>query len=175
MSHLSNTLRAVAAAALMSGFTFAVATTATADPPNTGTPADVNTLAGSLSKGYGLNNCTPQQLTESGELAELICEQSPDPSGPRGALYALFSNGNDLAASFSATIRDVSLTACGDSGPSRATWQDSSGQIAGQVACGTYKNDATLTWTTDSKNTLGHITASNPDVNSLYEWWRANR
>jgi hypothetical protein len=175
MSHHTNALRAATAAALISGFAFAGAVAATADPTNTGSPADVNTLAASLSKGYGLNNCTPQQLTGSGELAELLCGQSPDPSGPRGALYALFSNGADLAASFSATIKDVSLTACGDSGESPTTWHPgSSGQTAGQVACGTYQDTATITWTNDSKNMLGHITESNPDVQSLYQWWRAN-
>jgi hypothetical protein len=42
------------------------------------------------------------------------------------------------------------------------------------VACGTYKNAAVITWTTDSKNVLSHIRASNTDVNALYQWWRTN-
>ena len=97
MSHLSNALRAATAAALMGTFAFAVTATANADPAGTGSSADINTLAASLSKGYGLDNCTAQSLT-SGELAALTCGQSPDPSGPVQAKYILFSNPDDLAA-----------------------------------------------------------------------------
>lgn len=53
------------------------------------------------------------------------------------------------------------------------TWKQN-GQTGGQIACGTYKNYATLTWTTDAKNVLGHLTAANSDVNALYQWWRTN-
>ncbi len=174
MSPLTKALRAAAIAALMGGLGVVGTATASADPNNTGSSADINTLAGSVSKGYGLNNCTPQQLTASGELAELLCGQSPDSSGPAAGLYALFDNNTDLASSFSSTIKDVSLTACGDAGQSPTTWHQGSSATAGQVACGTYKNAATITWTTDAKKVLGHVTASNGDVNALYQWWRAN-
>jgi hypothetical protein len=175
MSPLTKALRAATATALMGSFAVIGAATATADPSGTGSSADLNTLAGAVSKGYGLNNCTAQQLTGTGELAELLCGQSPDSNGPAAALYALFDSGTNLASSFSSTIKDVSMAACGDAGQSPTTWhQGSSGQSAGQVACGTYKNAATITWTTDSKNVLGHITASNGDVNALYQWWRTN-
>jgi len=120
-----------------------------------------------------LNNCKPQELTESGELAELVCGQNPDSSGPGSGVYALFSNGTNLGSAFSSTIKDVSLTACGDAGQSPGTWKQS-GQTGGQIACCTYKNYATLTWTTDAKNVLGHLTSSNSDVNALYQWWRSN-
>ncbi|OBI37618.1 serine/threonine protein kinase [Mycobacterium sp. E2238] len=172
MSHLNTALRAVSAAAVTGGLVFAASATAVAEP-NTGTAADMNTLAANLSKGYGLNNCKSQELTESGELAELLCGQSPDPSGPGSGVYALFSNGTNLASAFSSTIKDVSLAACGDAGQSPGTWKQN-GQTGGQIACGTYKNYATLTWTTDAKNVLGHLTSSNSDVNALYQWWRTN-
>ena len=85
-------------------------------PPIPVASADINTLAASLSKGYGLNNCTAQNLT-TGELAALTCGQSPDPSGPVQAKYILFSNGDNLASSFKASIKDDVLTTCGDSRP----------------------------------------------------------
>ncbi|MDT5146656.1 MAG: hypothetical protein QOC58_1301 [Mycobacterium sp.] len=173
MSPLTKAVRTATAAALMGGFAVVGTATAAADP-GTGSTADMNTLTGSVSKGYGTNNCTPQQLTQSGELAELLCGQSPDSSGPAAALYALFDNSTHLASAFSSTIKDVSLAACGDAGQSPTTWHQGSSAAAGQVACGTYKNAATITWTTDSKNVLGHISASNGDVNGLYQWWRAN-
>ena len=174
MSYLTTTLRAATATALISGFAFAGTATTTADPANTGSSADINTLAGSLSKGYGLNNCTAQAITGS-QLARLTCGQSPDPNGPVQAKYILFSNADDLAASFKASIKDDVLTACGDSGQSPTTWhQGSSTTNAGSVACGTYQNAAEVIWTTDAKNILSYIRASNTDVPSLYQWWRSN-
>ncbi|MGZ4583026.1 MAG: serine/threonine protein kinase [Mycobacterium sp.] len=174
MSPLTKALRAATATALMGGFAVFGTAAAGADPGNTGSSADLNTLAGSVSKGYGLNNCTPQALTGTGELAELLCGQSPDSNGPAAGLYALFDGPTNLASAFSSTIKDVSMAACGDAGQSPTTWHQGSSASAGQVACGTYKNSATITWTTDSKNVLGHITANNGDVGSLYQWWRTN-
>ena len=174
MSHLSNALRAATATLLMGSSAFAGAATATADPTSTANSADINTLAGSLSKGYGLNNCTAQNLT-TGELAALTCGQSPDPSGPAQAKYILFRTGDDLAGSFKASIKDDVLTACGDDGQSPTTWhQGSSTANSGSVACGTYQNAAEVIWTTDSKNILSYIRASNADVPAIYQWWRAN-
>ncbi|AFJ37625.1 serine/threonine protein kinase [Mycobacterium intracellulare] len=172
MSHLITALRVVSAAAVTGGLVLAGSATAVAEP-NTGSATDMNTLAASLSKGYGLNNCKPQELTETGELAELLCGQSPDSGGPGSGVYALFSNSTNLGSAFSSTIKDVSLAACGDAGQSPGTWKQN-GQTGGQIACGTYKNYATLTWTTDAKNVLGHLTAANADVNALYQWWRTN-
>jgi hypothetical protein len=173
MPHLTSALRAATAAALMGSFACLGTATATADP-NTGNPSDVNTLAGSLSKGYGLNNCTAQPITGD-ELAALTCGQSPDPSGPVQAKYILFSNSDGLAGSFKASIKDDTLTVCGDSGQSPTTWhQGNSSTSAGQVACGTYQNAAEIIWTTDTKNILSYIRGSNTDVGSLYQWWQAN-
>ena len=174
MSHLTATLRTATVAALVTGFAFAGAATASADPVNTGNPADINTLAGSLSRGYGLNNCTPQAIT-GGQLARLTCGQSPDPNGPVQAKYILFSNPDDLAGSFKASIKDDVLTACGDAGQSPTSWhQGSSTTNTGSLACGTYQNGAEIIWTNDAKNILSLIRASNTDVGTLYQWWRSN-
>jgi hypothetical protein len=42
------------------------------------------------------------------------------------------------------------------------------------VACGTYQDAAEIIWTTDAKNVLSYIRASNTDVQALYKWWRTN-
>ncbi len=174
MPHLSKALRAAVAAALAGGFALAGAAMAAADPTNTGNPADLNTLAGSLSKGYGLNNCTAGNI-DAGELAVLTCGQNPDPGGPVQARYILLNNADSLNGSFKTSIKDDVLTACGDSGPSPTTWhQGSNNANSGSVACGTYQNAAEVIWTTDSKNVLGLIRGSNADVAALYQWWRAN-
>ncbi len=170
MPHLSKALRA---AALAGGFALAAAAVAVADP-NTGNSADINTLAASLSKGYGLNNCTAGNI-DAGELAVLTCGQNPDPSGPVQARYILLNNADSLNGSFKTSIKDDVLTACGDSGPSPTTWhQGSNNANSGSVACGTYQNAAEVIWTTDSKNVLSLIRGSNSDVAALYKWWRAN-
>jgi hypothetical protein len=172
MPHLSNALRAAAATVLAGGFAVAGAANAVADPNTTGSSADINTLAGSLSKGYGLNNCTAQNLT-TGELAALTCGQSPDPNGPVQAKYILFNNGDNLAGYFKGSIKDDLLTTCGDV-QSPTTWHHGSSADAGSVACGTYQDAAEIIWTTDSKNILSYIRGSNTDVPALYQWWRAN-
>ncbi|OBG39769.1 serine/threonine protein kinase [Mycobacterium alsense] len=173
MFPLASALRAATAVALLGGSALAGAAAATADP-DTGSSTDIDTLTTTLSKGYSLDNCQPAPLSGP-VLAELDCGQSPDPNGPAAGVYQLFGNGTDLAAAFTSGIHGVSLSPCGDNGESPGTWrQGSYGQNAGQVACGTYKNAAVITWTTDAKNVLSHVRASNTDVNALYQWWRTN-
>jgi hypothetical protein len=164
MPHLANALRAATAAALMSSFACLASATATADPePDTGNSADVNTLAGNLSKGYGLNNCTAEPIT-GGQLAALTCGQSPDPNGPVQAKYFLFGKSDDLATWFKNSTQ----------GP--APWHQGNNATtnAGQVVCGTYQDGAEIIWTTDAKNILSYIRASNSDVPALYKWWQTN-
>jgi hypothetical protein len=173
MSHFTNALRAATALALMGSLACLGTATATADP-TTGSASDVNTLSGSLAKGYNMNNCKSTPVTEKGEVAEIQCGQSPDSSGPATAAYALFSNGNDLAAAFTNNMKGATLTGCGaDVRQSPGTWSQG-GAPGGQLACMTASNQAGVAWTIDSKNVLGQITANNTDVNSLYKWWQSN-
>ena len=144
--------------------------------PGTGTEADVNNLAGNLSKGYGLNNCTAQPIT-GGQLAALLCGQNPDPKGPVQAKFYLFGKSDDLATWFKNSARDDVLVNCGDSttkGP--APWHQGNNATTngGQMLCGTYQDGAEIIWTTDAKNILSYIRASNADTAALYKWWQAN-
>ncbi len=173
MPLLTKALRAVTVAAITGSFAVMGAATAAADPAGTGSTDDLNTLAQSLSKGYDLKNCTAQQLTESGELAQLLCGQNPDSNGPATALYTLFDNGTDLASSFTSTTKNMSMAVCGDAGESPTIWRlGSNGATAGRVACGSYQKIATIIWTTDGKNVLSRINASDGDLDGLYAWWR---
>ena len=136
--------------------------------------ANVNLLATSVSKGYGLNNCKPvtaDKLTGL-VLAELDCGQSPDVAGPASAVYRLLPHADALVSDFKAMIKDVALAPCRPEAQSPGSWQQ--GQTAGQVACGTQNNAAALTWTTDGKNVLGSIHASNNGIDALYQWWLSN-
>ena len=171
MSHLSNALRAGTAAALVCSFAWLGPATASADP-TTGNSAAVSTLAGALSKGYSLNNCTPQNVAGS-QLAALSCGPSSDSGGPAQAKYVLFTSADDLSGSFKASIKDDTLTSCGDTGQSPTNWHQGSAG-GGTVACGTYQSAAEIIWTIDAKNVLAYVRASNNDVSTLYQWWRTN-
>jgi hypothetical protein len=175
MPHFSNMLWVVAAMALAGGFGLADNVTSAADPANTGSSSDINALAASLSKGYSFSNCTAGNIDSGRQLAVLTCGQSPDPSGPVRAKYVLFTDADNMAIAFRATIKEDVLTPCGDANQSPSTWhQGSSDTSAGQAACGTYQNAAEIIWTTDAKNTLSYLRASNSDVGALYQWWHAN-
>jgi hypothetical protein len=175
MSDFSNALRAATVAALTGGLALAGGPPASAEPAPTGSASDINRLAASLSKGYGLNNCTAQNIDRSTQLAVLTCGQSPDPRGPAQAKYVLFTNADSMAASFKATINEDVLTPCGDANQSPSNWhKDGSTTSAGQAACGTYRNGAEIIWTTEANNTLSYLRASNTDIAALYQWWRVN-
>lgn len=62
MPEFSNVLQTVRATAITGCFAVAGAVTASADPATTGSSSDINTLAATLSKGYGLNHCTPDNI-----------------------------------------------------------------------------------------------------------------
>jgi hypothetical protein len=187
MSHLANALRAATAAALLGSFAWLAGGTATADPnpnpnpdpnsdPGTGNTADINTLAANLSKGYALNNCTAQPIT-GGQLAALMCGQNPDRNGPVQAKYFLFGKSDDMATWFKNSMKDDVLVNCGDSktsGPSPWHQGPSATTNGGQMICGTYQDGAEIIWTTDAKNILSYLRASNGDVTALYKWWQNN-
>ncbi len=165
MSHLTTTLRAAMAAALMGSFACVGTATANADP--------TDTLAGALSKGYNTSNCSAQ-TGPSGVLAILQCGQNSDSSGPVFGKYLLFGNSSDLASSFTNSIGSDTLTNCGDAQSPTVWHQGSSTDSAGQVACGTYQGQAEVIWTNTAKNVMSLIRASNGDTASLYKWWQAN-
>lgn len=172
MLHPTISLRATMTAALAATFCCVGTATATADP--TGSSTDVNTLASSLAKGYGLNNCQSTALTGA-EVAELQCGQNPDSAGPASAVYQLFKSANDLSGAYASNLKDVTLSSCSGSGSKEpGPWhQGNSDQAGGQMACGTYKGVSLVLWTVDGKYVLGSI-FSKADVPTLYKWWQAN-
>ncbi len=174
MRHLCKALRAPTTAACMGAFAFAGNAVATADPGYTGTPADINTLAASMSKGYGLNNCTAATISGN-QRAALICGQNPDPSGPVQAKYYLFAGADAMNAFFETNIKEDVLSACGNANTkSPSPWHRGSTTNAGQMACGTYQNAAEIIWTNDAKNVVSYIRGSGSDASALYQWWQSN-
>ncbi|WP_445165910.1 serine/threonine protein kinase [Mycolicibacterium sp. Dal123E01] len=171
MSRFANALKVATTVALMAGVACVGSAQSSADPS-----ADVNTLAASLSKGYSLNNCASQPLTP-GVLAQIACNQNPDAGGPAGGQYFLIDSADGLATTFKGFLDQGNFTVanCGDTA-SPTTWKVQ-GNPAGQVVCGTVPGQggvAQITWTTDAKNILSFVRASNSDVGALYKWWLAN-
>ena len=165
MSHLTHLLRAVSAAALLGSVSYAGMATANAEPNET--------LVGLLSKGYSTSNCHSTDPS-NGMVAVMECGQNSLDGGPVVAKYMLFSNSTDLASAFTASIKDDTLTKCGDA-QSPTTWhQGNSTTTVGQVACGTYQGQAEVIWTTDAKNVLSFVRAANTESGPLYQWWLAN-
>lgn len=165
MSHFTSLLRAVSAAVLLGGASCASMATANAEPNQT--------LLGALSKGYSSSNCS-EKSPSSGMVAVLECGQNSMEGGPVVGKYMLFSNSTDLASAFTASIKDDTLTKCGDA-QSPTTWhQGNSTTTVGQVACGTYQGQAEVIWTTDAKNVLSFVRAANTESGPLYQWWLAN-
>lgn len=165
MSHLTHLLRAVSAAALLGSVSYAGMATANAEPNET--------LVGLLSKGYSTSNCHSTDPS-NGMVAVMECGQNSLDGGPVVAKYMLFSNSTDLGSAFTASIKDDTLANCGDA-KSPTTWtQGSATTPSGQVACGTYQGQAEVIWTTDAKNVLSFVRASNTDTASLYKWWHTN-
>ncbi|BDB40281.1 MULTISPECIES: serine/threonine protein kinase [Mycobacterium] len=165
MSPLSKLLRAATAAAVLGSVSYAGMAAANADPNET--------LVSVLSKGYSTSNCSAKDPS-SGMVAVMECGQNSLEGGPVVGKYMLFGNTTDLASAFTASIKDDTLAKCGDA-DSPTTWhQGNATTSAGQVACGTYQGQAEVIWTTDAKNVLSFIRASNTDTAALYQWWRTN-
>ena len=165
-----------AAVLLVTGGTWSGGATAQAKP-NQGTPGDINTLAGYLSRGYNLKNCAPQPLLAN-VVARLECNRNPDPSGPAGAQYFLFAEPTYVVTTFKNAIHQpgVNLEHCGNA-TSPTTWVDGT-STAGQVACVTIGQQggvAEIIWTNDARNMFGFVRGTNPNLAPLYQWWQSNR
>jgi hypothetical protein len=172
MPRFLTTLHVATTVAFTAGMACTGIATAAADPNS----ADVNTLAAALSKGYSLSNCAAQPLSP-GVLAQIACNQNTDPNGPAGAQYFLYGSADGPGTTFKGLVSggNLTVTNCGDA-QSPTSWQQG-GNTAGQVVCGNVAgqgNAAQITWTTDAKNILSFVRASNSDVASLYKWWQAN-
>jgi len=151
-------------------------TAAAAPSPNQppGDPQNVQKLMGMLSGGYGPDTCQSIATDWQGQLAKVECQQNNDPNGPDWGLFTLYRNANDLRSDFKDAAGADQGVACipgGDSKPH--TWSlGNSNEIAGWLACGTYKDIPEIIWTNNAKNVLAVVEGR--DISSLYQWWQTN-
>jgi hypothetical protein len=168
MPHLATALSAATATVLTGAFACLGSAVASADP------GDV--LTSVLSKGYSPSNCSAQAVSEVADafptvLAVQACGPNAQPNGPAAAKYFLFPSAGDTSSSFTKLIGTDKLVNCGSESSPTSWHQGSTTDTAGQVACGTDKDQAEVIWTNAAKNVLAFVRASNSDTASLFQWW----
>lgn len=126
-----------------------------------------------LSEGHDSSNCQPVQPPAAGAVATVDCTQALTPTGPAFARYSIFDNRETLDAAFAGAVQvNSSLMQCPGSGiDSPTTWHyvDTPDQPVGQIACGTYNDNADVVWTNDENLLL--VDAQGSDLEDLHNWW----
>ncbi len=145
--------------------------TTTAPPPQTEN-FDAQLMA-LLSAGHDSSNCAPISPPAATALATVDCGPATTPGGPQTTRYSLFADQATLDAGFDEAIKvNSELLECPGSGiESPTTWHytETPGQVEGQIACGTYKNNPDLVWTNNGGLLLAD--AQGPDLGELHNWW----
>ncbi|UXA12332.1 serine/threonine protein kinase [Mycobacterium sp. SMC-8] len=130
-------------------------------------------LMGLLSGGHDSSNCQPVTPPAAGTVATVDCTQAITPGGPAFTRYSLFGDKNTLDAAFREAVNvNSELLQCPGSGvESPTTWHytDTPDQVVGQIACGTYNDNADIVWTKDEDLLLAD--AQGPDLEDLHDWW----
>ena len=126
-----------------------------------------------LSAGHDSSNCAPISPPAATALATVDCGPATTPGGPQTTRYSLFADQAALDAGFDGAIKvNSELLECPGSGiESPTTWHytETPGQVEGQIACGTYKNNPDLVWTNNGGLLLAD--AQGPDLGELHNWW----
>ncbi len=151
----------------------------TTPPPSTPLPspappltADQQRLLSLLPAGYLAGSCTPVADPPAGAVASMQCGQNAKPNGPTRARYTLFADAATVADHFQQIVSSESkLMPCPGDTNAPTTWHYNAtpDQVAGKVACGTYKEAPDLAWTKDAALILGDATG--PDLRQLHQWW----
>jgi hypothetical protein len=132
-------------------------------------------LLNSLPTGYGPGVCNPRARVQ-GALATVDCGQNSDPDGPTVARYSLFATDIALQNAFDASVKgDDQLSLCPGTDAAPDTWFHTAtpNEVAGSIACGTYRNNAVLAWTNKSTLVLANVQGGpqGPTADQLTNWW----
>jgi serine/threonine-protein kinase len=153
--------------------------TTTKTSPATTTPAGTpqSKLLAMLPKGYAAGACNPTTPKEGSvwvnTIAMLDCQENTNEGGPSRAIYGLFPSMDTLKTAFTDDIAAVQLTNCPGEGASPLTWhyERDPTVVAGQLACGTYKNHPNVIWSNDSKLVLSDVFGDPATLDDLHTWW----
>jgi serine/threonine-protein kinase len=126
-----------------------------------------------LPPGYGGDACKPVLPPSTGALATVDCGPPTIPSGPLSSRYSLFADQATLDSHFQDGLKAYDqLQKCpGSDLDSPTTWHynATADQLAGQVACGTYKGNGDVFWSNNKDLLLGD--AQGPNLEDLHKWW----
>jgi len=159
MSTLSRAATAAAVVSLSAATVFGSSATASAGPIN-------DKLLSLLSAGYTPAACTLAEPPSEQDpyRSRFNCGPNAMPGGPRSAVYSLYGSGAELTEALQAYSYAGAPLACpGQVDPGPIGWQN------GLVVCTTTEGTPTLTWTKPTE--LLAVSASGPDIASLYAWW----
>ncbi|MBW0012546.1 serine/threonine-protein kinase [Mycobacterium sp.] len=147
-------------------------------PTTTATGGDLQSnLLSSLPAGYPDGACTPTTPAANSiwihAVAMVDCDQNTNPGGPSRAVYGLFPNADSLKRAFDDDVSAMQLANCPDGGSSPETWHydQTPTEIAGMLACGTYKNHPNLIWSNQAKLVLSDVFGDPPTIEALHGWW----
>ena len=96
--------------------------------------------------------------------------------GPTVARYSLFATDIALQNAFDASVKgDDQISLCPGAGAAPDTWFHNAtpNEVAGSIACGTYRNNAVLAWTNKATLVLANVQGGpqGPTVDQLFNWW----
>ncbi len=126
-----------------------------------------------LPRGYDEGVCQPSHPPVPGALATVDCGEAAPEGGPLSTRYSLFADQALLDKAFDETITPYApLLRCPASDlDSPTTWHytETPGEVAGRIACGTYRDKPGVTWTKNADLLLGD--AIGQDLEDLHNWW----
>ena len=126
-----------------------------------------------LPRGYDEGVCQPSHPPVPGALATVDCGEAAPDGGPLSTRYSLFADQALLDKAFDETIVPYApLLRCPASDlDSPTTWHytETPGEVAGRIACGTYRDKPGVTWTKNADLLLGD--AIGQDLEDLHNWW----
>ncbi len=141
-------------------------------PPSTGGGFDEQ-LRGLIPPDYPVSACTAASPPAPGALATMDCTQSSQPGGPEIARYSLFADLKLLNQRFTESLAENDETLrCPNfdaDSPANWTYNKAPEEVAGQVACGTYKGNPDVMWTQNGSLILADVQSKSLD--DLHAWW----
>ena len=125
-----------------------------------------------LPSGYDSTACGFVDPPIAQALSTVECDKNSSAGGPVTARYSLFPDRVTLNDQFREIVKDDEqwVPCPGGALDSPTMWTNSSGQVAGELACGIYGNEPNIAWTDESKLFLGDV-RSDGSMAQLYGWW----
>ncbi|MCW2558361.1 MAG: serine/threonine protein kinase [Mycobacterium sp.] len=148
--------------------------TTTDEPTPTDNPDSFQAkLMALIPTGYPTSVCQAASPPSPGALATIDCDKSVQPGGPEAARYSIFADKDQLILHFNESLKEneETLRCPGADADSPIDWNFKANpdDVAGQVACGTYKGNADVMWTQYDQLLLADVQST--DMNSLHDWW----